>query len=406
MACAVWLTACEGSPYVIDQFPVPVSFANGVPEVLACPANLAPCATPLPAVIDTGSAFTLIDTGQLTADSPVTQASTDVEMAAQVGTKVVTRARWIGLLPLFTYMGGPRAVFGGDALVQLAMRLDPLRQEAYFFPNIAGSSNVLARACRSVLPATPRGGGDLVFGDTTTTYPATRVVVGACLAPAALAKTPPTATSGGEVLLVVATGIPTTVISRRAFLRAQPTLTEADIDALPARDLVLPGTPPGAPPIAGRVGSIPRWAFAAQETQFRGPCQELRASRVMSVVDCPGGGIACGFCGDTAERPCRAGASVEINAVLEVIVVADDEPFLQGLRQELQPAIADVDGYLGMNGLIHVVTDFDYPGARVIFRCTVPGSSSCLTRPRLEDADARARLEDCLNADSIIDPPI
>jgi hypothetical protein len=126
-----------------------------------------------------------------------------------------------------------------------------------------------------------------------------------------------------------------------------------------------------------RLGQLAWIAFAADEITGEGPCRELHRSRIMDIGGCLPG-ETCPLAGDQ-----RAGATVEIAGPIQVAVVADDSPLLQGLRAELAPRLADVDGLLGMNALTSLVTDFDYPGVRVVFRCAAEDSSICVARPRL-----------------------
>ncbi len=45
---------------------------------------------------------------------------------------------------------------------------------------------------------------------------------------------------------------------------------------------------------------------------------------------------------------------------------------LQALREELRPGQAEVDGLLGLDAFTAVQVDIDYPGQRILYRCSDP----------------------------------
>jgi len=170
-----------------------------------------------------------------------------------------------------------------------------------------------------------------------------------------------------------------------------------DPEKLPDSTMHFPGTPPGAS-VAVKIGSLTWIGLAADEVRdHRGPCEEIAASRMMALGGCTRHELGCGVCpcgiNDTF---CRAGASTEVAGPIQVAIVDDTEPILQALRDELRPVVADVDGFLGMNALGSFVTDFDYPGSRLVFRCEDEQSTSCVVRPRLSSEDVRKTLTGCL----------
>jgi len=140
---------------------------------------------------------------------------------------------------------------------------------------------------------------------------------------------------------------------------------------------------PGASePLTVATGQLDRLAFAADESKDRGPCDELWMNRLMQVNGCIRGKKC--PCPDS-ERSCAAGSIVEITAVLPVVVLHDEEQVLQGLRDELRPASADVDGFLGADVVKLLVLDVDYIHNRLIFRCADP--IACKTTIRIPDLD-------------------
>ena len=72
------------------------------------------------------------------------------------------------------------------------------------------------------------------------------------------------------------------------------------------------------------------------------------------------------------------------------MILDDAHPLLQGIRNELRPNFAEVDGLIGMETLGSFLLDIDYPGSRLIFRCS---GGECKHRPHI-DGDNRDRARD------------
>ena len=158
---------------------------------------------------------------------------------------------------------------------------------------------------------------------------------------------------------------------------------------------------------------LARLTLADDAADDRGPCDEAFANRLMAAGGCPGPlerpDVKCP-CQDGTTR-CTAGATLELESAtaegLPVLVVADDEPLLQALRDELRPGIADVDGLLGASLLGALVVDVDYPRARVILRCAdpPPPGVSCRTSPHLAFQDEELDHPACLPDAAPLPPP-
>jgi hypothetical protein len=90
----------------------------------------------------------------------------------------------------------------------------------------------------------------------------------------------------------------------------------------------------------------------------------------------------CPCAGNAGSDLCAAAGSVDLEEPIEVAVIEDTHPLLQALRNELRPENAEIGGLLGMQALRPLVTDIDYPGGRVLFRCA-RGQAACTARPRV-----------------------
>jgi hypothetical protein len=116
---------------------------------------------------------------------------------------------------------------------------------------------------------------------------------------------------------------------------------------------------------------------------------------MMSVEDDPRGcelleqlGVGGCPCPD-GESLCDAASAVELATPLPVAVVADAHPLLQGLRDELRPALAEVDGVLAIDALAGLSIDLDYPHDRLLIRCT--DAARCAILPAVLDEERPVR---------------
>jgi hypothetical protein len=136
------------------------------------------------------------------------------------------------------------------------------------------------------------------------------------------------------------------------------------------------------------VGTLPGIALVGDERGQAGPCAELACARLCETMDeqtqrCP-------CTGDDTEA---SAASVEIAAGLPVVILPDTHPLLQALRNELRPALADVDGLLGMSALTRLVVSVDYGQGAVVAKCSDPSDPECLVRPRGISTERRNELK-------------
>jgi hypothetical protein len=98
--------------------------------------------------------------------------------------------------------------------------------------------------------------------------------------------------------------------------------------------------------------------------------------------------LPCSCTGDSPD--CSAGAAAELRREVPVVILDDAHPLLQGIRNELRPNFAEVDGLIGMETLGSFRLDVDYPGSRLIFRCA---GGQCMHRPHI-DGGNRDRARD------------
>jgi hypothetical protein len=383
LALAVACAACAEDEPIIDRYPIAVSLDAGVPLLGARAADLAAA----PAVIDTASPISVIDDGS----GDTRRRRVELELLRFPLEPPVVRARIPGVRALISPvgavgLGGPReiaGVIGGDVLIRLALRVEPARHELRLFPDVAGDDESHDQACSALFRISLAGGGAYVTGNDVVDFEPSRVVIAACLAP-----DPPemNTAAGSDSVLVLATGVAPLVLSRTAY-RAAAGVDDAAIDALPDTTLYLPSDArlDGA---RAKRGALPRLALVGRPERGRGPCRELLMSRLMARADagCPADLVAAGQCpcADTSRTACPAASSVDLAAPVDVAILEDTDPLLQALRNELRPTHADVAGLLGVSVLGPLVTDIDYPGSRVIFRCS-PAGSGCIARPRILD---------------------
>jgi hypothetical protein len=187
--------------------------------------------------------------------------------------------------------------------------------------------------------------------------------------------------------------------------------------------LYLPGGDPDGETV--RVGAIPHLAITDSPADGRGPCVELRAGRVMERCGCLNKDTGPPPCNEPTETFTTNGA-IELGHVqdslpgvvlpdagvpdagtadctppstptIPVAIIADTHPLIQGVRAELRPDVAEIDGFIGMSTLRDLAIDIDYPNSRLIFRCLDGTEDTCLTRPSLRgNQDNREESVGCM----------
>jgi len=406
----VLLGACEELGPEIDQYPIPANTLNGPLRIGARPAD---DDTAVAALVDTNTPLSVLDRS---VEFP-RRLRTDLDLLAACGgadpvsgCNPVSRARYtaaamlemhpcatgagcrIGLEPLDGSdcgdTAGPEtvgygAIIGSDLLSQAALRVD-LTDDASpsirLFPDIAGDAASYCEVGVAVIPTPLAGAATIAIEGGEVSYIANRLPVNVC---ADFDVVDDDVQSGTDLLLLLSTGVGPTVISESAYTRYyqrtnqfcidHPERCGADPDQLsvppfyselPAQCLHLPSGPTVA-----RVASVRRVSLAGPGPDARSPCEERRAALLMnergscqSATPCP--------CPDQTTS-CETDAAVDLEppAGIPVAVLPDSHPLLQGLREELRPGQAEVDGLLGLDALRALRLDIDYPGSRLLVTC-------------------------------------
>jgi len=405
-----------------DPFPVPVALESG-----AVLLHAREQVGYFPALIDVMAPFSIHDPGPSSnaqvnqrsllllsgpEDAPIARArvagsivelhpcsSTDPNYRCEVGSD--------GALQSVHY------TIGADLLAGDALRLDLSQQRMFLFPDIPGADSDRSDACDAVFAQPFRGGGTLLIGGTELPYVGRRIAISACAAPRFPASPPlpdedleaalraggrgprlglPPRERGVDLLLVASTSVGVTLIAESAYDRY------ALAEGLPL-SATLPrtgGVTLQSGRIEGRPTTLSSLALVGKASE-RGACGDVYAHRYLTydVVrskcqpadrNCP--------CDDL---PCGAPAVVELPTAVDVLIISDAEPLLLGLRTELRPDEAEVDGVIGTQLLARMSFDIDYPNNRLLARCAGPADgTSCLTRPEYPNPDRLDRIVRCL----------
>jgi hypothetical protein len=394
IALVVVATGCDSDTFSGDPFPVLVEPGAGPLLVFVRECDEDACKQL--ATIDILSPLTVVDRG---AGAPVKRRGVELTVLgrriANAG-PTVPRAR----LSTTAYDLHPCAgeapckigddktsreisvIIGADALAGDALRLELGRQQLFILPDIApDSTQGRARACDAVMTSPFSGGGTLLVGGTELSFTGRRIALPTCLSPN------PNGVAGArgvDALLLISTGIGPTILSRSAYERwllSQGRLPSELPDIHDATVLMPSGEIPGVS------ATIDALALVGNSTSERGACDELHQHYKLADDACTSSSDTCAAAGAVVLTP---------TAQLAVLVVDDDEPVLQALRDELRPELPEVDGILGTAALAELSFDVDYPHDRVLARCA-EGATGCVTRPTLQFT-VRHEVKACLDA--------
>jgi hypothetical protein len=244
--------------------------------------------------------------------------------------------------------------------------------------------------------------------------PATRVVLRACGGPASFDPGTPEPeaccirddavrlATGANLALVMATGVGPLVLSRSAWDRMAAVQGTPPPEPTAGPPLPIPSLP--APLTDVLWSTIPRLALVNQElddANNQGACVDLGRARRLEWQEQKQNQTTC-------IQPCDAEprdrtkaengpAYVEFGTDIVVAIVPDSTALLQGLRAEIRPEGAEIDGLMGANVFMNATVEIDYRSQpqRAIVACpdgaartTCWASARC---PRLTNAtDIRA----------------
>jgi hypothetical protein len=372
-----------------DAFPISVRISGGA--VLAeIQEGDGP---PRPAVLDLFAPFTVLD---VAADAPVSRRCADLTL---LDTGDVPRAHLHLTASVFNACGDADtcqvgddtttepidAIIGGDAFAPGAARFDFVAGELTLFPDIAGDGAARGRLCEAQIPDPFRGGGTLNIGGAYVDFSARRIAIGACLSFDPSEDPEVITDAGADVQLVLSTAIGPTILSQDAFDRYRA----ASNDPAPPVATATVWMPSG--PITGQPATINRLSLVGYSDDQRGPCRQTYAHHLLTDRNCL----------DTDDCPCPDGQICRVPSITElepatpipVLVVPDDDPTLQALRDELRPNTAEVDGILGTTALAATSIDVDPPNNRVLIRCE--SSAGCEVRPELITVELRELIDTC-----------
>jgi hypothetical protein len=406
VAALAVLAGCAYEARDIDPFPVAIDLSSGAAMAFASPAG----GEPTPVTVDTLSPITILDSFRPGGDipPPTRRAALDLTLySAPAAGPPIPRLTLTGATVLDIHPCGgaesptdclvglgdqtavSRGVVGSDLLARAAVRFDFPSSEMRFFPGTAGTDADRGELCEAVFSRPFGGGGTLIVADGEVDYLGRRPALGACLDidsdDSVLVE------RGVDALLVVATGLGVSVLSQDAYDRYATAFGAPPASALPPVTVHLPSGPTAA--VLGEVGQIALTGEIGEDSERRGPCGELYASRVLAFDHCSTGAVGRCPCPDDNEF-CRAGAALILKDPIQVAVVPDDHPLLQALRVELRPQFPELDGLLGATALSASRIELDYPNNRIIARCSDP--TRCQARPQIRVRSGLPEVQACL----------
>ena len=429
------LIGCSVGAPSISPFGVPVDLDNGSVLIkIAFDGEES-----VQASVDTMSPFTIVD--RTTVGEPAPEPSrlllTMDVLSTGVGEPEVTRARFPGAEILDLHpcelagetVTGPcsiglepdlreiRGIVGADLLSRHAVRFDFAGSHMTFFPDIAGSTAERGELCEAVVPNPFQGGGTAVIGGAEISLSGRRITLDACFFydtcdgqggpgcdEVCGVANPIGPAQGVNGTFVLSTGLGISIVDRSTYQQYVGLYQEngdpsppPDYETLPESTLHLPSGP-----VSVRLGAMNRLALVAESSDQRGPCGERYANDYLTrrgLCDEPGA-LACP-CADN-DTFCRAAAVAELSVAdngtghtgFPVAVVADSDPTLQALRNELRPDLPEVSGILGTDAMRALSLDVDYPNNRLMLRCA--DAENCLIRPQILSQSSREKTLSCV----------
>jgi hypothetical protein len=139
------------------------------------------------------------------------------------------------------------AIIGADALAGDAVRLRLGFDQVLILADVAGGEVERTEACDAVFPSPYRGGGTLVIGGTELGFAGRRVTMQTCLG-ANPDPAIPQASRGADALMLISTGIGTSLLGESAYARYRLVRETA----LPLDELTLETVNLPSGPITGR----------------------------------------------------------------------------------------------------------------------------------------------------------
>jgi len=460
--CSQNCCTTDSYPITLTRAPLgaPVSSTGPDGGALVAIAGLPGASQPFDMVIDTGSPFTIL-AGPPGASTNTNPASWNLYGAgvpppAPPPLRATFRGWDVIGAPLYpagdpTFL--PQGVLGADLLRGYSVEFrfgalcpaggSALCSTMTFWGHLNEDVSLLEDAGYAVVNFTPFGGGEITAdGDPDflgltgpLDVPATRVVLRACAVPNAFS--PDTGSpglslagctngqqalqqaSGVDLSLMIDTGVGPLVLSASAWARvvaaagmAQPT------------PITLPPAPPAPPtpalpplyvatwptPIDVLLwATIPRFVLINLEAgpdNDPGPCVELGRSRRTEIVsywtvhqpDLGLCGARCDVDPDNTGEAANSAAYLEISGQIPVAVVSDNDPFLQGLRFDVQPEGPELDGLVGANALGRSRLELDYLSspARAVFSCETDAlADACRAAARCPQLPDRSSVHYC-----------
>jgi hypothetical protein len=375
------------------------------------------------AVVDTGFPVTVMDVPNPETPPRIRRRTLRVRAAGPAGV-MATRAVLRDVLVLETRLGAigpedapvrPKLILGAGITSGFALELAFATPAMTLWARQPAADAFLSAAGYAVLRADRVGGGELEareppdrFGTRPPhQYARSRIVVRACGAPTAFDPELPLPdrccrsderrlSTGADLALLLASGVGPTVLGRSAFQRVVAA-TGMSFAPISDRPLRLASTSRSIPAVWHR---LPRLALIDQEATAGddpGPCAELarsrrleqvaiRQARTPALAPCA---LPCDRDPREPDRARNSAAYVELADGIEVAVIDDAEPFLQGLRADVRPEGPEIDGILGAAALAptRLELDFGNTPVRSIWSCdpdAAPGRCRAVARcPRL-----------------------
>ena len=278
-------------------------------------------------------------------------------------------------------------IFGSNALQLVSTRflLNKETPQIQFFPYLLGDNTQQCSSNKAVIDMTLSQSSMISVYNHSVDIDPKNIAIFTCMGMNHLDTTTP---SGTDFLLILSTGIGTTILSRTAYEKYAAQHNTLPISQLPLTNFHFPsGT------VHTHTTTIPTMALINRKTISVSPCEEWRIAATsgtclsQDTCACPGG-----------ETVCETTAAVTLTPTdeIQIAILPDEHRIFQSFYNDPDHNLPQINGILGLAALNNLDFNIDYPNERLVIQC-LARSDECIHYPEISNPSGTSLNEKCLN---------